>query len=51
MLANSIQEVMLDAGALHRLTPRQFEELIAEIWDRFGYQGAVGSACVCCGDG
>lgn len=28
----------LDASAILRLSPREFEEFIAEIWSRFGYQ-------------
>jgi len=35
-LLNEIAHYRSDA--LFDLTPRQFEELIAEIWDRFGYQ-------------
>jgi len=32
-----LNEIALNKSNLFHLTPRQFEELIAEIWDRFGY--------------
>jgi HJR/Mrr/RecB family endonuclease len=33
-----LNEVVLRSSTLFDLTPEQFEELIAEIWDRFGYR-------------
>jgi hypothetical protein len=33
-----IFESPLDGSELLRLTPREFEELVAEVWRRFGYE-------------